>query len=132
VGGPCAFGRIDLNVNCAGIAATGRVVDGGCTSSSLEKMRRLVDVNLIGSWAVARACALHMTENHPAGDDERGFINPHRLDRRHQGAGGQTAYSASKAAVIATTLPMARDLAPWVIRLMTICRGPMAPMIAQR
>jgi 3-hydroxyacyl-CoA dehydrogenase/3-hydroxy-2-methylbutyryl-CoA dehydrogenase len=126
-----AFGRVDLNVNCAGVAAAGRIVDGRRTSFSLEKMRRLIDVNLIGSWAVARACALRMTENHPAEDDERGLIILTGSIAGIEGQAGQTAYSASKAGVIGMTLPMARDLAPWGIRVMTICPGPMeTPMIA--
>jgi NAD(P)-dependent dehydrogenase (short-subunit alcohol dehydrogenase family) len=116
------MGGISACVNCAGIAfgikTTGR--DG---PHPLDKFRLTLDVNLTGTFNVARLAATRMAQNTPEPDGARGVIINTASVAAFDGQKGQVAYSASKGGVVGMTLPMARDLASTGIRVMTIAPG---------
>ena len=113
-------------VNCAGIGGGARVV-----RFELERFRRIVDVNLIGTFVVVRHAAERMAGNEPDEDGTRGVIVNTASNAAFDGQIGQAAYSASKAGVAGMTLPLARDLASAGIRVVTIAPGPSdTPMVA--
>jgi NAD(P)-dependent dehydrogenase (short-subunit alcohol dehydrogenase family) len=120
-------------VNCAGIGGSARVVgkdeDG---PFPLDLFRRIVDVNLVGTFNVIRFAAAKMARNEPAGDGERGVIVNTASNAAFDGQIGQAAYSASKGGVVAMTLPIARELGRHGIRVVTIAPGPAdTPMLAR-
>ena len=126
-----AFGRVDLLVSCAGISSGQRVVSRDGTPNSLDHFRQHIEVNLIGLFDVARHAVSAMSANEPNADGERGLIVNIASIAGYEGQVGQSAYGSSKAGVIGLTLPMARDLAVWGIRVMTIAPGTMdTPMLA--
>ncbi|MFY0691247.1 MAG: SDR family oxidoreductase [Paracoccaceae bacterium] len=117
-----AFGAVTAAVSCAGIATVGKTV-GREGALPLEGFRRTVDVNLTGSFNVARLAAEAMQENAPDADGQRGVIVNTASVAAYDGQKGQPAYAASKGGVAAMTLPMARDLAQVGIRVMAIAPG---------
>lgn len=126
-----AHGRIDVLVSCAGISSGQRVVSRDGTPNDLDHFRRHIEVNLIGLFDVARHAVSAMSANEPNADGERGLIVNIASIAGYEGQVGQSAYGSSKAGVIGLTLPMARDLAVWGIRVMTIAPGTMdTPMLA--
>ncbi len=125
------FGRIDVLVSCAGISSGQRVVSRDGTPNDLDHFRKHIEVNLIGLFDVARHAVSAMSANEPNADGERGLIVNIASIAGYEGQVGQSAYGSSKAGVIGLTLPMARDLAVWGIRVMTIAPGTMdTPMLA--
>ena len=106
-------------VNCAGIGGGARVV-----KFELERFRRIVEVNLIGTFTVLRHAAERMAANEPDDEGTRGVIVNTASNAAFDGQIGQAAYSASKAGVAGMTLPVARDLASTGIRVVTIAPGP--------
>lgn len=120
-----AFGRIDLLVSSAGISPAARVVSRDGAPFPLDLFRRGVDVNLVGLFDVLRHTAAVMTRNEPSEEGERGLIVNIASIAGLEGQVGQASYAASKGGVIALTLPLARDLASWGIRVMCICPGVM-------
>ena len=106
-------------VNCAGIGGGARVV-----GFPLERFRRIVEVNLIGTFTVLSLGAAKMAENEPDEEGTRGVIVNTASNAAFDGQIGQAAYSASKAGVAGMTLPVARDLASKGIRVVTIAPGP--------
>ena len=91
---------------------------------SLEQFQRVINVNLTGTFNVARVAAYGMIELEPLSEDgERGVVINIASVVAQDGPVGQAAYAASKAGVQGMTLPMARDLAPYGIRVMTIAPG---------
>jgi NAD(P)-dependent dehydrogenase (short-subunit alcohol dehydrogenase family) len=106
-------------VNCAGIGGGARVV-----KFELERFRRIVEVNLIGTFTVLRHAAERMAQNEPDEEGQRGVIVNTASNAAFDGQIGQAAYSASKAGVAGMTLPIARDLASAGIRVVTIAPGP--------
>ncbi|WP_028470883.1 3-hydroxyacyl-CoA dehydrogenase [Neptunomonas japonica] len=117
-----AFGSIDVCINCAGIAPGGKTV-GRKGALPLEKFSQVININLIGTFNVLRLAAEQMAKNEPNADGERGVIINTASVAAFDGQVGQSAYSASKAGVVGMTLPLARDLAPLGIRVMTIAPG---------
>ena len=117
------LGAVNLLVGCAGISPVGRTLDRDRRMLALDEFRRAIDVNLIGLYDVIRHAARHMARNEPGEDGERGLIVNTSSLAGYEGGVGQTAYASSKGAIIALTLPLARDLAPWGIRVMTIAPG---------
>lgn len=115
------LGGPHILVNAAGIAPSRRIVERG-EPSSLEEFRRVIDVNLIGTYDMMRWCAARMVANAPDAD-ERGVIVNVSSGAAWQGQRGQTAYAASKAAVMGLTLPAARDLAESGVRVVTVAPG---------
>lgn len=116
------LGEINAAINCAGILGAGRVL-GREASMPLEQFSNTIKVNLIGSFNIAKAAADLMQHNSPGEDGERGIIINTASVAAYDGQIGQAAYSASKGGVVAMTLPMARELARFGIRVMTIAPG---------
>lgn len=125
------FDAITICVNCAGIAPAQRIV-GREGAMPLDEFRRVIEINLIGTFNVMRLCAEQMIRQKPLNNDgERGVIINTASVAACEGQVGQAAYSASKGGVVALTLPAARELAKWGIRVMTIAPGIIAtPMMA--
>ena len=116
------LGGLNAAINCAGILGAGRVL-GREASMSLANFRTTVLVNLVGSFNVAKAAASVMQHNAASEDGERGVIINTASVAAYEGQIGQAAYSASKGGVISMTLPMARELSRFGIRVMTVAPG---------
>ncbi|MDF2444203.1 MAG: hypothetical protein JWR01_2406 [Subtercola sp.] len=116
-----ALGGLDIVVNCAGIVRGARVA-GKNGPFPLDMFRLTVEINLIGTFNVIRLAAAKMAKT-PTDDEERGVIVSTASVAAFEGQIGQAAYSASKAGVVGITLPIARDLAQYRIRVMTIAPG---------
>ncbi|WP_419738124.1 SDR family NAD(P)-dependent oxidoreductase [Ruegeria sp.] len=124
------MGKITAAVNCAGIADGIKTV-GRDGPHPLDAFQRTIDINLVGSFNVARLAAAQMALNDPDTDGARGVIINTASIAAFDGQKGQAAYAASKGGVVGMTLPMARDLASTGIRVMTIAPGIfMTPMLA--
>jgi 3-hydroxyacyl-CoA dehydrogenase / 3-hydroxy-2-methylbutyryl-CoA dehydrogenase len=118
-----ALGGIDLCVNAAGIAPAHRVLTRDGEMFPLELYRLVIDINLVGVFDVTRHAARHMAANEPNDDGERGVVVNVASVAAFEGQIGQAAYSASKGGIAAMTLPLARDLASYGIRVMSIAPG---------
>jgi len=116
------LGGLNVAVNCAGILGAGRVL-GREAPMPLKTFSTTVMVNLVGSFNVAKAAAAAMQSNEPGEDGERGVIVNTASVAAYEGQIGQAAYSASKGGVVGMTLPMARELARFGIRVNTIAPG---------
>jgi NAD(P)-dependent dehydrogenase (short-subunit alcohol dehydrogenase family) len=116
-----ARGPLRVVVNCAGIGTPGRVV-GKNGVMPLEQFAKVVSVNLIGTFNVIRLAAERIMATEPV-DGERGVIVNTASVAAFEGQIGQAAYSASKGGVVGMTLPIARDLADKLIRVVTIAPG---------
>ncbi|HEX4854645.1 SDR family NAD(P)-dependent oxidoreductase [Arenimonas sp.] len=116
------MGGLNAAVNCAGILGAGRVL-GKDAPMPLKNFAGTVMVNLVGSFNVAKAAANVMQHNAAGEDGERGVIVNTASVAAYEGQIGQAAYSASKGGVVAMTLPMARELARFGIRVNTIAPG---------
>ena len=116
------LGGLNAAVNCAGILGSGRVL-GKDGPMPLSQFQTTVMVNLVGSFNVAKACAQVMQANEAGADGERGVIINTASVAAYEGQIGQAAYSASKGGVVGMTLPMARELARFGIRVNTIAPG---------
>lgn len=125
------FGRVDICINCAGIAPAKKILDREKKAQVLSAFSLAININLIGSFNVARIAAEKMAQNEPTGEaKERGIIINTASVAAFEGQMGQTAYAASKGGIVALTLPMARDLASTGIRVNTIAPGIMGtPML---
>jgi len=124
------MGKITAAVNCAGIAYAIKTV-GRDGPHPLDAFKRTIDINLVGTFNVARLAAQAMGRNDPEPDGARGVIINTASIAAFDGQKGQTAYAASKGGVVGLCLPMARDLAQSGIRVMTIAPGIfMTPMLA--
>lgn len=120
------MGGIDICVNCAGVVIGERTV-GRNGPHDLDAFRRVVEVNLIGSFNVLRLAAVEMARN---GRAENGVIVNTASVAAFDGQKGQAAYAASKAGIAGMTLPLARDLAGLNIRVCAIAPGIFAtPML---
>jgi NAD(P)-dependent dehydrogenase (short-subunit alcohol dehydrogenase family) len=109
-------------VNCAGVAPAIKTV-GKDGPHPLDAFQRAVNINLVGTFNMARLAADAMGKLDAAASGERGIIINTASVAAYDGQIGQAAYGASKAAVVGLTLPMARDLARSGIRVMTIAPG---------
>jgi NAD(P)-dependent dehydrogenase (short-subunit alcohol dehydrogenase family) len=116
-----AAGDLRIAVNCAGIGSGARIV-GREGPYPLDRFRRVVEVNLVGTFNVLRLAAARMAELEPV-DDERGVIVNTASIAAFEGQVGQAAYSASKAGIVGLTICAARDLASLLIRVCTIAPG---------
>ena len=123
------LGEVRVAVNCAGVGWASRVL-GKQGPHDLDLFRKVVEVNLIGTFNVLRLAAQAMADNDPV-DGDRGVIVNTASIAAFDGQIGQTAYSASKGGVVSMTLPAARDLARQQIRVCTIAPGTFdTPMLA--
>jgi len=116
------LGGLNAAINCAGILGAGRVL-GKEAPMPLGQFQTTVMVNLVGSFNVAKAAANLMQHNEAGDDGERGVIVNTASVAAYEGQIGQAAYSASKGGVVGMTLPMARELSRFGIRVMTIAPG---------
>ncbi|MGO1068154.1 SDR family NAD(P)-dependent oxidoreductase [Lysobacter sp. CA199] len=116
------LGGLNAAINCAGILGAGRVL-GKDAPMALSQFQTTVMVNLVGSFNVAKAAADLMQHNEAGEDGERGVIVNTASVAAYEGQIGQAAYSASKGGVVAMTLPMARELSRFGIRVMTVAPG---------
>ena len=116
------LGGLNAAISCAGILGAGRVL-GKEGAMPLATFRTTVMVNLVGSFNVAKAAAELMQRNAPGEDGERGVIVNTASVAAYEGQIGQAAYSASKGGVVGMTLPMARELSRFGIRVMTVAPG---------
>lgn len=117
------YGKLNGCVNCAGIATAARIV-GRDGPHDLAAFAKVIQVNLIGIFNMMRLCADVMSKQDTVNDDgERGVIINTASVAAFEGQIGQAAYSASKGGVVAMTLPAARELARFGIRVMTIAPG---------
>jgi NAD(P)-dependent dehydrogenase (short-subunit alcohol dehydrogenase family) len=125
------FGNLRGVVNCAGIVH-GEKVLGKDGPHALASFARVIGVNLVGSFNLARLAAEAMARGAPNADGERGVIVFTASIAAFDGQIGQAAYSASKAGIVGLTLPLARELARFGIRVMTIAPGVFeTPMMGQ-
>nr|WP_156476120.1 3-hydroxyacyl-CoA dehydrogenase [Sporosarcina psychrophila] len=116
------FGEVTAVVNCAGIATPGKVLSRS-GPMVLDQFEQVIRVNLIGTFNVIRVAAAAMQGNEPNEEGERGVIVNTASVAAFEGQIGQVAYSASKGGVVGMTLPIARELAAFGIRVMTIAPG---------
>lgn len=124
------MGKITACVNCAGIAYGIKTV-GRDGPHPLDAFQRTIDINLVGTFNVARLAAVEIAKNEPEPDGARGVIINTASVAAFDGQKGQVAYAASKGGIVGMCLPMARDLASTGIRVMTIAPGIfMTPMLA--
>lgn len=126
------FGKLDVAVNCAGTAVAFKTYNfNKKLPHKLEDFSRVLMVNTVGTFNVIRLSAGLMGENEPNQDGQRGVIVNTASVAAYDGQIGQAAYSASKAAVVGMTLPIARDLSQIGIRVCTIAPGLFnTPMLA--
>src|SRR5437773_1815320 len=124
------FGSLNVLVNCAGIGTAMKTV-GKAGPAKLEEFSRVIQVNLIGTFNCIRLAAAIMAKGAPGPDGERGVVVNTASVAAFDGQIGQAAYSASKGGVAGMTLPIARELARYGIRVMTIAPGIFdTPMLA--
>ncbi len=116
------FGGVQVVINCAGIIGVGRVV-GKEGPYDLASFARTIQVNLIGTFNVIRLAAAIMSKGEAQAEGERGVIINTASVAAFDGQIGQPAYSASKGGVVSMTLPIARELARFGIRVVTIAPG---------
>ena len=123
-------GAARLVVNCAGIGPAARIVGRDGRAMALAEFRRVVEVNLIGSFNLLRLAAADMSRLEPLAEGERGLIVLTASVAAFEGQIGQAAYSASKGGIVGLTLPAARELARYGVRVVAIAPGIFAtPML---
>jgi NAD(P)-dependent dehydrogenase (short-subunit alcohol dehydrogenase family) len=125
-----AMAGLNVVVNCAGIGTAGRIL-GRNGPMPMEQFTRTIQINLVGTFMCDRAAAVIMQNNPPGPDGERGVLIHTSSVAAFEGQIGQCAYTATKAAVAAMTLPIARELAMFGIRCVAIAPGIFhTPMLA--
>ncbi|GAA1466085.1 SDR family NAD(P)-dependent oxidoreductase [Microbacterium thalassium] len=125
-----ASGPLRVVVSCAGIGQPAKVLDREGAPTPLAEFERIVRINLIGTYNVVSQSAASMARTDPAGDAGRGVIVNTASVAAFDGQIGQPGYAASKGGVHAMTLPIARELARYGIRVVTIAPGIMeTPML---
>jgi NAD(P)-dependent dehydrogenase (short-subunit alcohol dehydrogenase family) len=117
-----AHGPARILVNCAGIGVAKRVI-GRDGPIPLADFDRVIKVNLIGSFNMLRLVTTDMSKQEPLSTGERGVVINTASIAAYDGQIGQAAYSASKGGIVAMTLPIARELAQFGIRVLTIAPG---------
>ncbi len=116
------LGTIRICLNCAGIAPAKRMV-GKNGPHPLVDFMQTIQINLTGTFNVMRLAAAQMIASEPLADGNRGVIINTASIAAYEGQIGQVAYAASKGGVVAMTLPAARELAQFAIRVMAIAPG---------
>jgi NAD(P)-dependent dehydrogenase (short-subunit alcohol dehydrogenase family) len=125
-----AHGPCRILVNCAGVGTAGRIL-GRDGPLDLAAFKRVIDINLVGTFNLLRLAAAQMADVDPLEDGERGVVVNTASVAAFEGQIGQPAYAASKGGVAALTLPAARELARAGIRVVAIAPGVFrTPMVA--
>ena len=117
-----SFGQLSGAVNCAGIGPGERVV-GKSGPHSLGLFTNVINVNLIGTFNVTRLAAAAISRKEAGPEGERGVVINTASVAAYDGQIGQVAYAASKGGIVSMTLPLARELARFGIRVVTIAPG---------
>ena len=118
-----AHGTPRIVMNIAGIGTAKRVLARDGSPSPLEDYERVIRVNLLGTYNVLRLSAARIAKLDPLADNERGVMLMTASVAAFDGQVGQQAYSASKGGIVGMTLPLARDLAQFGIRVVTLAPG---------
>jgi NAD(P)-dependent dehydrogenase (short-subunit alcohol dehydrogenase family) len=127
-----AHGVARLLMNIAGIGTAKRLIGRDGTPMPLEDFERVVRINLIGTFNMIRLAAAEMVKAEPLEDGERGVIVNTASVAAYDGQVGQEAYAASKGGIVSLTLPLARDLAQFGVRVVTIAPGLfLTPLMAE-
>ncbi len=127
-----AHGVARIVMNIAGIGTAKRLIGKDGSPMPLEEFERVIRVNLIGTFNVIRLAAAEIVKLEPLTDGERGVIVNTASVAAFDGQVGQEAYAASKGGVVALTLPLARDLAQFGVRVVTIAPGLfLTPLMAE-
>ena len=121
--GRTAHGPARILMNCAGIGGARRLVGKDGVAMPLADFSRVINVNLVGTFNVIRLAAADMVKLDALDDGERGVIVNTSSVAAYDGQIGQAAYAASKGGLTSLTLPLARDLAQFGVRVMTIAPG---------
>ena len=116
------MGKINAAINCAGVGTAEKTL-GREGPHSLDHYNRVIGINLVGTFNVARLAAAEMAKNAPTEDGQRGVIVNTASVAAFDGQKGQVAYASSKAGIAGMSLPMARDLSREGIRVMAIAPG---------
>jgi NAD(P)-dependent dehydrogenase (short-subunit alcohol dehydrogenase family) len=116
------MGKINAAINCAGVGTAEKTL-GREGPHSLDHYNRVIGINLVGTFNVARLAAAEMARNAPTEDGQRGVIVNTASVAAFDGQKGQVAYASSKAGIAGMSLPMARDLSREGIRVMAIAPG---------
>ncbi len=116
------FGKINVVINCAGIVNPGKLI-GRKGPLPLESFNKVMQLNLVGTLNVIRLAVEQMMNNTPDEEGERGVIINCASIAAFEGQIGQAAYSASKAGIVGMTLPIAREVADYGIRVIAIAPG---------
>jgi len=125
-----AHGACGIAINCAGIGMPAKIL-GKDGPLALDFFNKIITVNLSGSFNIMRLAAAEMQNREPNADGERGVIISTASVAAYEGQIGQAAYSASKGGIVSMTLPAARELARYGIRVLAIAPGLfMTPMLA--
>jgi NAD(P)-dependent dehydrogenase (short-subunit alcohol dehydrogenase family) len=117
------LGPLAVVVNCAGIGNAVRVVAKDGTPFPLAEFKKVIEINLVGTFNVIRLAGARMIAETPVDGEERGVIVNTASVAAFEGQIGQAAYSASKGGIVGMTLPIARDFAQHKIRVNTIAPG---------
>ncbi|GGU57373.1 3-hydroxyacyl-CoA dehydrogenase [Pseudomonas laurentiana] len=117
-----AFGSLHGLVNCAGVVGAEKIL-GKQGPHGLDSFSRVININLVGSFNLLRLVSAAMAETEAGAEGERGVIINTASIAAYDGQIGQAAYAASKGAIASLTLPAARELARFGIRVMTIAPG---------
>ena len=117
-----ANGPARILVNCAGVGESARTV-GRDGPHPMDKFRRIIGINLLGTFNTVRLFAAEATNLEPLEDGERGVIVMTASVAAYDGQIGQAAYAASKGGIVSMTLPIARDLSSRGVRVCTIAPG---------
>ncbi|HET9645446.1 MAG TPA: SDR family NAD(P)-dependent oxidoreductase [Burkholderiaceae bacterium] len=118
-----AQGPARILMNVAGIGGAKRVVGKDGSPMPLEDFKRVIDVNLVGTFNIIRLVAAEFAKLEALEDGERGVIVNTASVAAYEGQVGQEAYAASKGGIVSLTLPLARDLAQHGVRVVTIAPG---------
>ena len=117
------FGKVNVLINCAGIGyIEPTITDNG--THNYKKFINVLNINLVGTFICCKYAAFYMKENDVDEDGERGVIINVASIAAMEGTKGQIAYAASKGGIVGMSMPMARDLGPYKIRVATIAPGP--------
>jgi NAD(P)-dependent dehydrogenase (short-subunit alcohol dehydrogenase family) len=126
------YGIARILMNVAGVGGAKRIVAKDGRAAPLEDFRRVIEINLIGAYNMIRLAAAQMTSLEPMDDGERGVIVQTASVAAFDGQVGQEAYAASKGGLVSMTLPLARDLAQYGVRVATIAPGLfLTPLLAE-
>ena len=126
------YGIARILMNVAGVGGAKRIVAKDGRAAPLEDFRRVIEINLIGTYNMIRLAAAQMTSLEAMDDGERGVIVQTASVAAFDGQVGQEAYAASKGGLVSMTLPMARDLAQYGVRVATIAPGLfLTPLLAE-